>query len=168
MLNAWTTLTSPENGGTLSAIGLIVTIIAFGLTLWQLIRTQNAVRAVTEEIDLFRGRLRREEANRLTSATKERVKRAIILLKGDFDDRIFDELHDLRTSLVRLSSFSDIVAINVPDLTSYQKRISNYITSNEKMGHTPRETDKDKIVGSLRKLSGTISEIDGKLMDGRK
>jgi hypothetical protein len=164
----WAWLTSDQNAPTVGALGLILTALAFGVTIWQLWATRREVHRAVEEIDRFKTVLRSEERIQLVVLLTEQIRQAIDLVRTGQAPPVFDMLHRVRQSVLRLSSLQKQAGAEFDNLDSGARSLSDFMTANEKATSNISQKDRYTAISSLRKLQIDVSITDGNMRDSRK
>lgn len=165
-------LFEPENSGLVGGLGLLVgaggsilTIVAFAITIWQLIRTASANRAVASAVQALKSRVAAydvvSELARADSALKETQRH---LISGNWL-HVLDSLSEARVSVVRLSelpsSLDDAHRSSLSEMSNSiensNKRIRSALSKGSKM------PDQASLLHSTGEFQMTITKLSLKV-----
>lgn len=98
----------------------------------------------------------------------EQIRQAIDLVRTGQAPPVFDMLHRVRQSVLRLSSLQKQAGAEFDNLDSGARSLSDFMTANEKATSNISQKDRYTAISSLRKLQIDVSITDGNMRDSRK
>lgn len=166
-LPIWIWLTAPDNAPTVGALGLIVSLFGFAITIWQLVRTRNALVAANDATSALRSKLAGQNAAIHATNAMSHLKESQRLVRADEWLVALEELESLRGIILILHNRPDHVGAHFrAESPSILKDLSDYVGYVEKRHSSGiAHSKKMQILKRLRELSTMLTSVSDELTE---
>lgn len=150
------------NAGVVGGVGLILTLVGFAVTIWQLIRTRRSVDAANAATANLRARISSQTATIHAAGAIARIKAAKRELRSKEWSAARFVLEELRGSLVVVERRKHIASEEFAnELPSYLKDLLDFVDFLDRLQENEMLSDrkKNQMLSRLNELSNLLEKI---------